>query len=488
VTDERCFDLIVIGAGPAGYVGALRAAQLGLSTACIERDRLGGVCLNSGCIPTKSLLHGAEQLTFMRQHAEQWGLHVPKISVEWHAVMGRPRQISGQFNKSIASLFKAGKVESIAGTAKIVAAGAGEAGEAFACKVQVTAADGTQSIVAGRRVLIATGASPRPLPGVAFDGRFVINAYQALLLPQQPRRIIIAGAGAIGVEFASFFRAFGTDVTLVEMKDRILPAEDVEVSKVVAQQFARAGITLLTGHQSGAVEVYPTGVRVAVQKLDGAGAQTLQADHLLVAIGVQPNAAGLFGDGIMPELVNGWIKTDYRDTAQPTYQTSVPGVYAVGDIIGPPWLAHVSSAEAVACVERIAGHRTVGVDYASVPACTYCQPQVASIGATEEQLQASGKQRGTDYVVGKYSLAYHGKAVATGENVGFVKLLAEAGTGRLLGAHLVGPDVTEVIGELALARRLNATVADLASTVHPHPTINEAVHEAALLCLGAAVH
>ncbi|HZK81401.1 MAG TPA: dihydrolipoyl dehydrogenase [Humisphaera sp.] len=487
MADERSFDLVVIGAGPAGYVGALRAAELGMSVACIERDRLGGVCLNSGCIPTKALLHGAEQLTFMREQAGEWGFHIPKLTVDWHAVTSRPRRITEQFNKSIAGLFKSGKVESINGSATILAAGMRSESNPYPCKVQVTAPDQTRTVISAARVLIATGASPRPLPNIPFDGRFVINAYQALLIPQQPRRIIIVGAGAIGVEFASFFRAFGAEVTLVEMKDRILPAEDSDVSRIVAQQFTRIGIRILTSHKTGQLDVYPTGVHIAVESPTPGKTEILKADHLLVAIGVQPNAANLFGDGISPDLSAGWIKTDHKDTPSPTYMTAVPGIYAVGDIIGPPWLAHVSSAEAVACVERMAGRQTPGVDYASIPACTYCQPQIACIGITEDELRAQGKTRPTDYVVGKYSFASHGKAVAVGENVGFVKLLAESSTGRLIGAHLVGPDVTEVIGELALARRLKATVQDIASTVHPHPTINEAIHEAALMCIRQGV-
>ncbi|HWE03853.1 MAG TPA: dihydrolipoyl dehydrogenase [Tepidisphaeraceae bacterium] len=484
---ERSFDLVVIGAGPAGYVGALRAAQLGMTVACVERDRLGGVCLNSGCIPTKALLHGAEQLTFMREHAGEWGFHIPKLTVDWHAVTARPRQITEQFNKGIAGLFKAGKVESIHGSATIVAAGTRGEANPYPCRVRVTAADQATSIISAGRVMIATGASPRPLPNIPFDGRFVINAYQALLLPQQPRRIVIVGAGAIGVEFASFFRAFGAEVTLVELKDRIVPAEDSDVSKIIADQFTRAGIRLLTSHTTGQIDIYPTGVHVAVGSAAGKP-EVLKAEHLLVAIGVQPNAAALFGDGINPDLFSGWIKTDYQDLPTPTYMTTLPGIYAVGDIIGPPWLAHVSSAEAVACVERMAGRQTPGVDYGSIPACTYCQPQIASIGVTEDQLLFQGKKRGADYIAGKYALASHGKAVATGENIGFVKLLAEASTGRLIGAHLVGPDVTEVIGELALARRLKATIHDIASTVHPHPTINEAIHEAALICMRQGAH
>ena len=487
MAEERSFDLVVIGAGPAGYVGALRASQLGMTVACVERDRLGGICLNSGCIPTKSLLHGAEQFTFMREHAGKWGLSASKMAVDWHAVMGRPREISAQFNKSIGGLFKGAKVENVAGTATVIAAGERSDANPFPCTVLVTAADGAKSTIHAGRVMVATGASPRELPGVPTDGRFVINAYQALQLTQSPKRIVIAGAGAIGVEFAGFFRAFGVDVVLVEMKDRILPIEDADVSRVVAQQFAKSGIRILTSHSIGNVHVYPTGVQVDVSAEDGK-AETLKADHLLVAIGVKPNSAGIFADGVCPAMPGGWIETDYKVSDAPSYVTSVPGIYAVGDVIGPPWLAHVSTAEAVTCVERMNGLKVVGVDYTSVPGCTYCQPQVASIGITEAALQAQGKQRTKDYVVGKYSLASHGKAVATGENVGFVKLIADASTGKLLGAHLVGPDVTEVIGELALARRLKATVQDIASTVHPHPTINEAVFEAAVLCLRQGLH
>jgi len=492
------YDLIVIGGGPGGYVGAIRAGQLGMKTALIERSNLGGVCLNWGCIPTKALLHTAELYTEAVRHSAEWGFGIDpdKVSVDWAKVIGRSRDIAGKMNGGVGFLLKKNKVDHVAGHARIVS-GRTAHGPAT---VEVTAASGDYYNGAGTpppiqtltadRIMIATGAKPRELPGTPFDGQTIISSYDAMILKSRPKSMVIVGSGAIGMEFAYFYNAFGTKVTVVEMLDRILPNEDDDVSKVATRAFTKQGIQFQVGQTVKKVEKKKSGgatVTIADVK-DESKTSTIDAEVVLVAIGVGPRTDGLFDDkgaaklGLV--LEKGWIKTDYRDKKEPTYQTSVPGIYAIGDVIGPPWLAHVSMDEGVTCVERMKGHHTLGVDYASIPGATYCNPQIASIGMTERDAKA----KGIAYTVGTFQLKTHGKAVAVGATEGIVKIIASKPYGEILGAHIIGEDASELIHEICLAKRLEATVEDIISTLHAHPTMAEAIHEAALAVEGRTLH
>lgn len=484
---ETQFDLIVIGGGPGGYVGAIRAAQLGMKVACVERDRLGGVCLNWGCIPTKALLKNAYLYKEVAQHGKDWGFEFDRLTHNWTKVIQRSRGVADQLNKGIEYLFKKNKIAHFPGHAKITRA----AKPTLPCEVQVFDKPGgsRQHTLTAPKVLIATGSVPRELPFAPFDGTTIIAAKEAMTLPVQPRRMLIVGAGAIGVEFAYFYNAFGTEVTLVEMLERLLPIEDDDISKVLEREFKKSGINIRTGHITKKIEKTKGGLAVTIAATgDESKTETIEADVVLVAIGVRGRYDGLFDSSLNIETFKDHIKVAYRGVEDPTYQTSAPGIYAVGDVIGPPWLAHVASEEAVACVERMNGHDCVGVDYDSIPGCTYCHPQVASIGRTERALKEEGLVAGKDYNVGTYQLKAHGKAIAEGENVGQVKLLTSIPHGEILGAHLIGAEATELIAEFALARSLEATAEDIINTVHAHPTMNEAVHEAALASVGRMIH
>jgi dihydrolipoamide dehydrogenase len=490
VADSTHFDVIVIGSGPGGYVGAIRAAQLGLKTACIERGKLGGVCLNWGCIPTKALLHNAELYREAIVNGAEWGIKAEKVSVDWKQVIGRSRKITGTLNNGVGFLFKKNKIDHIEGHARILA-GSGPHGP---CRVEVRKPTGdyyhgegkdVTSTVTADRVIIATGAAPKQLPFAPCDGKTIIDSSDAMNLAKQPKSMVIVGSGAIGMEFAYFYNAFGTEVTVVEMLDRILPIEDADISKVADRAFSKQGITFHTATTVKAVEKKSGAATVTLVDVnDETKTQTVKAEVVLVAIGVGGRFDGLFDDGLGVEVVNGHLKTDYRDVTEPTYQTTVPGIYAVGDVIGPPWLAHVAMEEAVTCVERIAGHHTLGVDYDSIPGCTYCNPQIASIGMTERD----AKEKGIEYTVGKYQFKGHGKAIAVGATDGMIKLVTSKPYGEILGAHIIGEDASELIAEVALAKRLEATAEDIVSTMHAHPTMHEAMHEAALATEGRMIH
>ncbi len=499
---EKTYDLIVIGAGPAGYVGAIRAGQLGLRTACVERDKLGGVCLNWGCIPSKALLHTAELYHEAVVHADQWGFEFDNARVNWKKVIGRSRDITEVFNKGVGFLFRKHNVDHVRGHAKIVSGASGTA----PCKVEVyePAGDyyhggaGTKLLetLSAKRVMVATGAAPKELPFARCDGRTIISSYDAMNLPAQPRSMVIVGSGAIGMEFAYFYNAFGTKVTVVEILDRILPIEDEDVSRLAARIFAQQGITFLTSHTVKAVDLKDAGAATrgarrssgatvtVVDARDDSKTQAIECDCVLVAIGVGGRFDGLFDPRLGIATEKGHIRVDYREAAEPTYQTSVPGIHAVGDVIGPPWLAHLAMEEAVVCVERFAGHKTLAIDYGSIPGCTYCNPQIASIGLTERQV----KEKGIEYAVGKYQLKAHSKAVAIGAGEGLVKLIVSRPYGEILGAHIIGADASELIAEMGLARRLEATAEDIISTIHAHPTMSEALHEAALATEGRTIH
>lgn len=482
------FDLIVIGGGPAGYVGAIRAAQLGMKVACIERDLLGGTCLNWGCIPTKALLKNAHLYEEITRHGEDWGIHAENVTFDWDKVIGRSRQAASTLNGGIGFLFKKNNITWHEGHARITRGST----PTRPCEVKVLDGPGgkEKETLTATRVLIATGALPRELPFAPFDRETIITSKEAMTLPKRPDKMVIVGAGAIGVEFAYFYNAFGTEVTIVEMLDRLLPIEDDDISKVLQREFKKSGINIKTGHITKAIDKKSGGgASVTIAKVDDdSKTETIDADVVLVAIGVRGRFDGLFDESLGIQTFKDHIKVDYLNVENPTYQTSVPGIYAIGDVIGPPWLAHVGSEEGVACVERMAGHECVGVDYDSIPGCTYCYPQVASIGKTERALIDDGMRKGEDYNVGMYQLKAHGKAIAAGENVGVVKVLTSLPYGEILGAHIIGAEATELIAEFALARSVEATAEDIINTVHAHPTMNEAVHEAALASQGRMIH
>ncbi len=498
MADAKHYDLIVIGGGPGGYVGAIRAGQLGLKTACIERDNLGGVCLNWGCIPSKALLHCAELYREAVIDGASWGLGFEKVRVDFKKVVGRSRDIAGRMSKGIAFLFRKNKVDHFQGHARITSHKTAhspvrvEVLEPVGDYYHGTGSAVSQSLTAGH-VLIATGAAPKELSGVPSDGRTVISSYEALNLSKQPKSILIVGSGAIGMEFAYFFNAFGTKVTVVELLDRILPVEDDDISKLAKRVFAKQGIDFHTGHTIKTIDLQRSSsktkkaagvVATIVDAKDESKTLRVECDVVLVAVGVAGRFDGLFADDLNVAIDRDHIKVAYRDIAEPTYLTSAPGIHAVGDVIGPPWLAHVAMEEAVACVERLAGHRTLGVDYDSIPACTYCNPQIASIGLTEREVIGQS----IDHQVGVCSLKSHGKAVAVGANEGLVKIITSKPYGEILGAHIIGTDASELIAEMGLAKRLEATAEDIISTVHAHPTMAEAIREAALATEGRMVH
>ena len=479
--NEQSFDLVVIGGGPAGYVGAIRAAQLGMSVAVVERDKLGGVCLNWGCIPTKALLAGAEFYSKLNHDAEKWGITAENVSHNWEKVIGRSRGVADQLNKGVGFLFKKNKITHFEGHAYIPAPG----------KVQVFDKDDTEhqgeatATLKAKNILIATGAVPRALPGTPYDGDKVIAAKEAMTIKDQPKKLLIVGSGAIGMEFAYFYNAFGTECTVIEMQDRVMPIEDADSSKAVQKAFKKQGINIKTGHITKSIEVTDKGIKATIAKVgdDSDATETIEADKVLVAIGVRGRYDGLLADKLGVELFKDHIKVDYLKEGA-NYETSVKGIFAVGDVIGPPWLAHVASEEAIICIERMAGHDVPDMDYDSIPGCTYCHPQVASIGLTEQAC----KDQGLDYNVGTFPFQASGKAQALGETDGFVKMITGKKHGEILGCHMVGENVTELIAEMGLARRLEATAEEIINTVHAHPTLSEAVHEAALGAEGKMLH
>ncbi len=475
--DNTLYDIAIIGGGPAGYVGAIRAGQLGLKVACIERDRLGGVCNNWGCIPTKTLVASAEFYARLKHDAADWGINVSEISHDWAKVIARSRKVADAGDRGIAALFKKNKVTHIQGHARILN-GADNHGK---CRIEIhDKPDHVAQTIEAKNIIIATGAKARALPGAEFDGEKIIGSREAMSLPQQPKELLIVGAGAIGMEFAYFYNAFGTKVTIIEMLDHLLPIEDHEVSTAIERSFKKQGVTVRTGHKTLVVRKTADGVELDIAPTaDEKKIETIKGDKVLVAIGVQGKFDGLFAPGLEVELFKHHIKVDKR-----TYATSVKGLYAVGDIIGPPWLAHVASEEAIVCVERIAGHHAHDIDYDAIPGCTYCLPQVASLGLTEQAC----KEKKLDYKVGKFPFMASGKARALGNTEGFVKLISDSKTGELLGAHLIGEHVTELLAEMGLAIRLEATTDEIIATMHAHPTLSEAIHEAALGTQGRTIH
>ena len=456
------YDLIVIGGGPAGYVGAIRAAQLGKKVACVEKERAGGTCLNWGCIPTKSLLRNAELYTLMSKHAGEFGLKFDNLSFEWSKIIKRSRDVSDKNAAGIEFLFKKNKVDYIRGEASLDKPGA----------VSVKLADGKTESHTAPKILVSTGVLSRQLPNFPFNGKTVISSREAMILDPQPKSMIVIGAGAIGVEFGDFYNAFGTKVSIVEMMPNILPVEDTEVSQTLEKSLTKKGLKLFTNTKTTKTEVTDKGVRVSIE---GKSNETLEADVCLVAIGVTPL---LPGGSLKFELTErGYLKTN------DSYETNVAGVYAAGDIIGPPWLAHVASYEAIQAVEGMFG-KIKPKKVSTFPGCTYCQPQVASVGLTERAAKEAGKK----FKIGKFPYMASGKARAIGEIDGFVKLVIGEPHGEILGAHIIGAEATELIAELGLAITLEATVEEIEATIHAHPTLSEMVHEATGQAFGHAIH
>ncbi|MCH8298393.1 MAG: dihydrolipoyl dehydrogenase [Chloroflexi bacterium] len=466
---ESNYDLVVIGSGPGGYVAAIRAGQLGLKTAIIEKEALGGVCLNWGCIPSKSLLKNAEIVSYINR-ADEFGLKMDNFHADYSVAIDRSRKVVDRNTKGVAFLLDKNKVDHISGTGKIIGAG----------KVEITPAgnapEGDVNVVEAKNIIVATGSRPRTIPPLPIDGDKVITSRESIVLSDLPSSIAIVGGGAIGVEFAYIYKMYGVQVTIIEMLPRLVPSEDEDISAQLERAFKRHRIDFLTGAGVTGVDTTGPGVTVTLDK-DGA-AQTLECDKVLVAIGVQPNVEDL---GL--ETVG--IATDRTGiTVDEKMATNVAGIYAIGDVTGKLPLAHVASAQAAVAVETIAGLETQPLDYTYMPRATYCMPQIASFGLTEAQAREQGKE----IKVGTFNVQANGKALAMGETAGLVKLVVDAKYGELLGGHMIGPEVTELLGELSMTRMLEGTVLELGSAVHAHPSISEMLKEAALGAQGRAIH
>lgn len=459
------YDLIILGSGPGGYVAAIRAAQLKMKTALIERDALGGICLNWGCIPTKALLKSAEVFEEM-SHAESFGLKVTNPQVNFPSVIKRSRDVADANSKGVEFLMKKNKIDVIYGTGVFKSANT----------LEISDSKGGKTTLSANHIIIATGGRPRSIPGIDIDGQLVITSREAMSLEVQPKSLIIMGAGAIGAEFAYFYNSIGSKVTLVEMMENILPVEDKEISKVVERSFKKSGIKIHTATKVESLKKLKNSVQVTVSAKGKT--EVLAADKALMAIGIQGNIENLNLEGIGLKTERGFINVNEW------YETNVKGVYAIGDICGPPLLAHVASHEGSVCVEKIAGEHTHTIDYNSIPAGTYCQPQVASIGLTEEK----AKEQGYETKIGKFPYSASGKARAIGAKEGMVKLIFEKKYGELLGAHIVGNEATELISELIMAKSLEATPVELGKTMHAHPTLAEMIMEAALAANDEAIH
>ena len=459
------YDLIVIGSGPGGYVAAIRAAQLGLKTAIVEKESLGGVCLNWGCIPTKALLKSAQVFEYI-QHANDYGIKVNGAEADFDAVVKRSRGVADGMSKGIQFLMKKNKIDVIMGFGKIKSGG----------KVAVTAADGTLTEYTAKHTILATGGKSRELPHIKQDGKKIIGYREAMTLPKMPKSMVVMGSGAIGVEFAYFYATMGTKVTIVEFMDNIVPVEDEDVSKQLNRSFKKIGIEILT--KSSVEKIDTSGELCKVTVKTEAGEKVLESEIVLSAVGYTTNL-----DGIGLEEVG--VKTDKgKVLTNEFYQTNIAGVYAIGDIVAGQALAHVASAEGIICVEKIAGHHPEPLNYGNIPGCTYCSPEIASVGLTEKK----AIEAGYELKIGKFPFSASGKASASGAKDGFVKLIFDAKYGELLGAHMIGNNVTEMIAELVVARKLETTGMEIIKSVHPHPTMSEAIMEAAADAYGEVIH
>jgi dihydrolipoamide dehydrogenase len=464
---ENSFDIVVVGAGPGGYVAAIKAAQLGYKTACVEEEFLGGVCLNIGCIPTKALLESAAMITHLG-HAKEFGVEVGQIKTDLAQAVKRSRQVSERLTKGVGYLFKKNKVTHIEGRGRLQGGG----------KVEVTGKDGKKQTVSAKHVIVATGSRPRDLPFLKIDHDRVWDSTDAMMAKEPPKTLAVVGAGAIGCEFADVYAAFGTKVTIIEALDRILPLEDRDCSAVVEKSYRKRGMEIHTGARLEKAEIGKGGAKLTVKTADGKTI-TVEAERVLSAIGRAPNTedVGLEKAGV--KLTDrGFVQVDRQ------MRTNVPGVYAIGDVAGPPLLAHKGSHEGIACVEAIHGDPHAGIDYENIPNCTYCHPEVASVGLTEEQ----AREKGLDIEVGVFPWTANGRALTAGETDGFVKVIRDKKYSEVVGAHIVGPHATELIAEFVVGRHLETTVEEMDRAMHPHPTLSEAVAEAALAALGHPLH
>lgn len=460
------YDIIVIGSGPGGYVTAIRASQLGLKTAVVERDSLGGICLNWGCIPTKALLKSANVFEYLT-HAADYGIEVKDAKADFGAMVERSRGVANGMSAGIQFLMKKNKIDVIKGTGVV------KPGK----KVAVTGEDGkVTEYSASKGIIIATGARSRQLPNLPQDGEKIIGYREAMTLKNQPKKMVVVGSGAIGVEFAYFYNAIGTEVTIVEYLPTIVPVEDEEVSKQLEKSFKKAGIKIMTGSSVEKVETSAKGCTVSIKTAKGE--EKLEADVVLSAVGIEANIQNIGLEEV------GIVTDRGRILVNDFYETNIPGYYAIGDVIPTAALAHVASAEGIICVEKIAGHHPEPLNYGNIPGCTYCSPEVASVGMTEK----AAKEAGYDIKVGKFPFSASGKASAAGAKDGFVKLIFDAKYGELLGGHLIGANVTEMVAELVAVRKLETTGEELIKTVHPHPTMSEAIMEAAAAAYGEVIH
>jgi dihydrolipoamide dehydrogenase len=462
---SESFDLVILGSGPGGYVSAIRASQLGLDVAIVERERLGGICLNWGCIPTKALLRTSEIYHYMT-HADAYGLSATGVSFDLAKVTERSRKVAGQLNAGVKGLMKKHKVTVVEGSGTLTGA----------TQVTVTTGAGLR-VLDAKNVIVATGARARDLPGVPADGLRVWTYRHAMVPPEMPTKLLVIGSGAIGVEFASFYNDMGAEVTVVEMLDRILPVEDEEVSAFMAKALAKQGMRILSGTKVSDVTPSASAVKATITTADGT-ATVESFSHVIVAIGIVPNTENIGLEALGVETSRGHIVVNGYG------QTNVPGLHAIGDVTGPPWLAHKASHEGLVCVENIAGQHPHAFETWNIPGCTYSRPQVASVGLTEAKAIAAGHT----VKVGKFPFIGNGKAIALGEAEGFIKTVFDATTGELLGAHMVGAEVTELIQGYVIARQLETTEAELMETVFAHPTLSEMMHESVLGAYGRALH
>ncbi|KQO74144.1 dihydrolipoyl dehydrogenase [Methylobacterium sp. Leaf88] len=474
------YDILIIGAGPGGYVAAIRAAQLGFKTAVVDREHLGGICLNWGCIPTKALLRTAEIYHYM-QHASDYGLSAEKVGFDTAAIVKRSRGVSTRLNGGVGMLLKKNKVDVIWGEATITAAAKGNQPGQVTVKETTRAPAPKGALAAGaysaKHIIVATGARPRAIPGIEPDKKQIWTYYEAMVPETMPKSLLVMGSGAIGIEFASFYRTMGAEVTVIELLPQILPVEDAEIAGLARKRFEKQGIKILTGTKVTKVEKSADAVTATIETGDGKS-QQLTAEKLISAVGVVGNIEGIGLETLGVTIERGIVVTDGLG------RTNVPGVYAIGDVAGPPMLAHKAEHEGVLCVETIKGLHTHAMDKAKIPGCTYCQPQIASVGLTE----AKAKEQGFAVKVGRFPFAGNGKAIALGEPDGLVKTIFDAKTGQLLGAHMVGAEVTELIQGYVVAMNLETTEEDLMHTVFPHPTLSEMMHESVLDAYGKVIH
>ncbi len=464
MSNQHDYDVLVLGGGPGGYVAAIRAAQLGLKTAVVEKENLGGVCLNWGCIPTKALIRNAD-IVHLLARGKEFGFKFDNLQLDYSVAVKRSRQVSGRLVKGVGFLMKKNKIDVLQGVGVLTGA-------------HTLDVDGKQ--VSASNIILATGASPALLPGLKADGERILTYRHAIVQKKLPKRLVIVGAGPIGMEFAYVYNAYGVEVTVVEMLPHVLPNEDPEVAEVVAKAFRKYGVKLLAGTRTEAIEVVDDGVRINVVNLESGKEELLEAEQVLIAIGVKPNSQhiGLEAAGVQTNE-RGWV------IVNDTMQTNVPHIFAIGDLNGKMPLAHVASAQGIVAAETIAGVQSAPLDdYSNMPRCTYCHPQVASIGLTE----AKAREAGYEVKVGKFPFQANGKALGLGEREGFVKIVMDAKYHEILGVHMVGPEVTELLPELSLARMLELTPEEIGRNVHAHPTLSETIMEAAHAALGHAIH